>query len=357
MSRTYLILIASSVLLAACTHIGPKTVPQDRFDYNSAVADSWKEQTLLNIVKLRYADMPVFLEVASIVSGYTLESSVNLGGTVSSEKAVQGDFVSLGAAGKYTDRPIITYAPITGSDFNKSFMTPVPPSGVLFMLQAGWPAEIILPLTLESINGLRASKSAGAGQRLGDTDYYRVIEIVQLLQRSRAIGMRVLGGESGDQTTVLVIRRNDVSPEVLAAQDELARLLGIRRGAQEYTVAYGEIAKSDTELAILTRSMLSMLIELAALVSVPEEDVAEGRTLPSLAETLAPDDIRRLITIEHSKEKPKDAFVSARYKDHWFSISDRDFESKRIFAYLMLLFSLTESGGKEGLPLVTIPAG
>jgi hypothetical protein len=45
------------------------------------------------------------------------------------------------------------------------------------------------------------------------------------------------------------------------------------------------------------------------------------------------------------------------YRNHWFWIDDRDFKSKRTFAFLMVLFSLTETGGKEGLPLVTIPSG
>ena len=45
--------------------------------------------------------MPLFMEVASVVSGYTVEGSVNLGGTVSSTDAVQGDFFSLGTTGKY----------------------------------------------------------------------------------------------------------------------------------------------------------------------------------------------------------------------------------------------------------------
>jgi hypothetical protein len=40
-------------------------VPHDRIDYATAIGDSWKAQPLLNIVKLRCADMPVFLEVAS----------------------------------------------------------------------------------------------------------------------------------------------------------------------------------------------------------------------------------------------------------------------------------------------------
>lgn len=124
-----------ATLLAGCTHLGPQTVTRDRFDYNTAISDSWKEQTLLNIVKVRYADMPLFVEVASIVSGYTLEGSVSIAGNLSSSDAIQRDSLSLGSSGKYTDRPTITYAPITGSQFNKSFMTPIPPGVVLFLMQ------------------------------------------------------------------------------------------------------------------------------------------------------------------------------------------------------------------------------
>ena len=52
--------------------------------------------------------MPLFVDVASVVSGYSLERSVNLGGALSSSSAVQGDFFEMGAGGKFTDRPTIT---------------------------------------------------------------------------------------------------------------------------------------------------------------------------------------------------------------------------------------------------------
>jgi hypothetical protein len=61
--------LASAALLAGCTHLGYKTIAVDRFDYSSAIGDSWKRQALMDIVKLRYIDLPLFVNVASIVAG------------------------------------------------------------------------------------------------------------------------------------------------------------------------------------------------------------------------------------------------------------------------------------------------
>ena len=54
--------------LPACHSYGARTVPRDRFDYSSAVGTSWKQQMLLNIVKMRYGEPPVFMEVASVIT-------------------------------------------------------------------------------------------------------------------------------------------------------------------------------------------------------------------------------------------------------------------------------------------------
>ena len=41
---------------SSCTRVGPDMMYKDRFDYTTAVGDSWKEQVLLNIVRIRYSD-------------------------------------------------------------------------------------------------------------------------------------------------------------------------------------------------------------------------------------------------------------------------------------------------------------
>ena len=58
----------------------------------------------------------------------------------------------------------------------------------------------------------------------------------------------------------------------------------------------------------------------------------------------------------HAAERPVDAFAAVRYRHHWFATDDHDMPSKRLFTFLMFLFTLVETGGKEGAPIVTIPA-
>jgi hypothetical protein len=55
--------------------------------------------------------------------------------------------------------------------------------------------------------------------------------------------------------------------------------------------------------------------------------------------------------------KPADAFVSIPYRKSYFWIDDRDLMSKKIFSFLMFVFTLVETGEKGAAPIVTIPTG
>jgi hypothetical protein len=133
--------------------------------------------------------------------------------------------------------------------------------------------------------------------------------------------------------------------------------LGLDPAAQEIRVVYGSIAANNKELAILSRSILEILIDLASFVTVPEAHVREHRVGPTHEdEGGAEGPIRPLIRIGSAPARPNDAFASVRYRDHWFTIDDQDMPSKRLFTFLMFLFTLVETGGKEGAPIVTIPA-
>ncbi|MFO0144746.1 MAG: hypothetical protein ACK54C_05380, partial [Betaproteobacteria bacterium] len=65
------------LLLTGCASVGPPTVSRDRFDYITTISESWKRQMLVNLLKVRYADAPVFMDVTAVISSYSVEGEVS----------------------------------------------------------------------------------------------------------------------------------------------------------------------------------------------------------------------------------------------------------------------------------------
>jgi hypothetical protein len=350
----------SSCLLAlslcGCHSIGPGTLPRDRFEYSSSISESWKRQLLLNIVKLRYLDPPVFVDVGQIVAGYSFETGVSAGGQLSTADAIQGNNFALGGTAKYTDRPTITYVPLTGNKFVKGLMTPLTPESLFFMIQSGWPADGVLFAGLASINGLKNQESSISGVTPPDTEFMRVLELFRKIQLSGAVGMRVQVDAQKRQSSILTFRKQDITQETLADITEIRRLLRLDPDANDFKLAFGGTAADDKEVAVTTRSLLHLLGTMAALVDVPPDDLRDHRVTPGWESSEGAEGLVRIIEIKSSKEKPDDASVSIHYRDHWFWIDDCDLKSKRVFAFMLMLFTLADTGEREGLPLITIPA-
>ena len=64
-----LFVAGSGAFVTGCAHVGPSTVPTDRMDDSEAEAESWKSQRLLNLVKIRHGDTPMFPDVGQIDQG------------------------------------------------------------------------------------------------------------------------------------------------------------------------------------------------------------------------------------------------------------------------------------------------
>ena len=344
--------------LTGCASIGPPTVARDRFDYIEAISDSWRAQTLLNMVKLRYGDAPVFLDVASVITQTGVTGTVAVSGTWW-QNLLQLPFTTtagITAAGTYGEKPTVTYLPISGEKFARNLMAPIPPAAILNFLQGGYPVDLVLRLTVHSINGIRSRFGAGARAREAEPEFYSLIEKLRNIQQSGEIGLRVK--KTGDQTASFIVFGKKQSPAIEADRAEVRELLGLDPQANEFSVVYGSVAANDKEIAILTRSMLEILSDLASYIDVPATDVEQKRTYPSLAQEFAKGaPVPLLMRILSSPQRPDDAFAAVSYRQTWFWIDDRDFASKRLFSFIMFLFTLTDTGDKQGAPIITIPAG
>lgn len=339
----------------ACTQLGPRSVVADRFDYSSSIADSWKRQTLLNIVKMRYMDLPVFVDVASIVAGYSLETSGSVGGQLSTPEAVQGDSLLLGAAARYTDRPTVTYVPMTGEKFMRGLLAPIDPKNIFFMLQAGYAADFVLALSVESLNGLRNRTTVAGSLRDADPAFLRALELLRELQAAGAFGMRVEEAKNKQSTTVLFLERDNLPAGLQAKSAELRRLLSLPEQQSDFILRYSPLRAKPGELAVSSRSMLQIMGAFATYIDVPQEHVRDQSALPAVEENAMQASQSR-IRIHSGARCPDSAYASVKYRGHWFWVEEGDWQTKRALTAVMYFFTLAETGNPDRLPMVTIPA-
>lgn len=96
-------------VLGGCHSVGPVVVDRDSFGYNEAIATTWQEQMLLNMVRLRNGETPVFLDVASVIAQYSAEGQLSFNSRPWDSPSIATPKAN--AAMRWIDRPTITYQP------------------------------------------------------------------------------------------------------------------------------------------------------------------------------------------------------------------------------------------------------
>ena len=152
--------LAALAFAAGCASSGPRTIPKDRVNYQEALSSSAKTQLLLNLVRVRYVDPPIFLEVASIVNSYSWDAGASAG----VEFGPGAEKYGLDANGAYGDHPTISYSPLSGEKFSRSMMTPLTPQAVLSLVQVGYPVDAVFRLCVKSVNGVSNQSGSSSSE-------------------------------------------------------------------------------------------------------------------------------------------------------------------------------------------------
>jgi hypothetical protein len=334
--------------VGGCASVPSGRITVDRMDYGQVIAESWKRQTLLNVVRLRYADAPVFLDVASVINSYSLEGSVSAGAALRDNLAA--DSFQLAAGGRWSNTPTVTYQPLMGDRFTRSLLQPIPAAAVLQLMQGGWPTDLVMGTAVRSVNGLR-NDAFGVG---GDPDFRQLVEALSRLQRAGGLGNRVETRKDGS-AVVLVLPRESQRTGRLDDVRRVRELLGLGEGVSEIEVVYGLAPRTGSEVAMITRSMLEIILELGTGIELPATHLGGGRVTPGRAQAGdAP--VTPLVRIRSGTEMPLDPYTAVPYKGRWYWIDDNEIASKRTFTFLLILFSLAETGQTSVAPLVTVPS-
>jgi hypothetical protein len=274
-------------VLAGCESIGSTKLKPDRYNYSKALGDSWKEQVLLNIVRLRYGDAPVFLDVSQIISGYSIERQGRIGGQMGESQflPVWSWNMNGGASVKYTDRPTITYRPLTGAPYVRNLMTPIPATALLALIEGGFAADQVLRAGVFRVNGLRNRAILGAKLIHADKGFLRLMELMRELHGEGVLGVRIeKPGKDTPEQAVIVLKKANASAEALAMITEAGKLLGLAPGVTEFPVTSSGVPPTDQSISIQTLSVLRIMVNLAAQVDVPAKDIEEGRAFPFVAD-------------------------------------------------------------------------
>jgi hypothetical protein len=405
-SPLIVVLLAALVGLSGC--VGPKAVRYTRMRYNEVFRDTNDEQLLMNIVRLRYADSPVFIDLPNITSQFEVAGQGNsLAGFGNQFDGHTG----LGFGGMTArDTPTLSYHPREGREISKALLTPLS-SDLFIVVNAGANIEQLLLMTINDINDIpNAPRSTTLVPRVPDNNelFLRGIRLMASLREREATELVFGTDEESDATSdaiaksavdgrdvlnaardgyvyrtqadgqMMLFKRErelylKIRPEYVRSPEmqELARIFKVTPGLSKYRIK-SELTEEinpklptaledNTTFYLNLRSVLQAMTFLSKGVCVPEDHVQSGMAPVTRDPDGQPFDWTQVtagqFTVHAQKHRPRNAEVAVHYRGYWFFIAPYDVNSRAMLAILEVLFGLQESDGKNVGPLLTLPLG
>lgn len=357
--------IAIVLALAGCIQVGPRALSAGRPMYNIALQQTEAQEVLLNIVRQRYNDPLLFLDVTSISSGFSTQASAGLVGSIINEG--RNDLIG-NASGAAGETPFIFYAPNSGEKFVRQMLTPVDLSTIALILQAGWSIERVFLILGESVDQMLNTMGGADRQE-------RYLKLKALLSALRALqrdGMLIVGSAPAKDREKVKDKDKDkdidtglslvFTPDAIPTEHYrlICDTLDTACDGKPLRLqqAFGGAGDPDT-LSVATRSLFSAFYFLAQGVDVPDRDEVEGNArrftmIPGGPfDTASGEDV--LFHVRTSDDEPEKASVKVFYRNAWFYIADNDADTKVTFALLSMLLTLQAGATERVTPMITLP--
>jgi len=399
------VLLAAWACVSGC--VGPKAVRYTRMRYNEVMRDTNDEQLLINIVRLRYADSPVFIDLPNITSQFEMAGRGNYLGGYGNQTPGRA---SLGFGElSLRDTPTLSYHPREGREIAKALLSPL--TGELFIVvNAGANLEQLLLFSMNDINDVpNAPMATILLPRVPDDNslYLRGIRLLASLRERDATELAFGTNEETDGSSdpipkgsvegrdllnaakdgyvyrtqgegqVTLLKREKglylrIRPPYVhsAEMEEVARIFRLTPGLSKYRIK-SELAEeanqklpnplgNDTFYMNL-RSVLQIMTFLSKGVCVPDEHVISGVAPVTPGPDGQPFDWTQItaghFVVHVQKHRPRAAEVAVHYRGYWFYIAADDVNSRAALAILEVVFALQESDGRSAGPLLTLPIG
>ena len=343
---------AIAALLGGCSLTGPQAIYSGRMAYNEAIAETNNQQMLLVPLHNRYEESNQLLSVASVTANVRVSSRASVQAGFGDSDNYDGNLVPFSGGFIYEENPTISYKPVTGESYLQQLMSPIPLTVVTQVTRVLPHPGFAYDMLLESINGIH-NPAFLYGEQKDDPRFDRVVSIMTSLTRENRLHWVDRGDD--EQGTALVLHNPDADARII----ELLQLLSLPMAtAQEKRIfiptSMALHGAAENGIGITTRSLWELVEILTAAVQVPPADESSG------AATTFPRTGRagRDISIAYSEDRPEGAYLAVEYRDRWYSIDDRDYETKRYFKLLGSLWSAAISQSLDDVsasPVLTVP--
>lgn len=388
-----------SALLTGCS-VGPGSLERDHPRYSEALRQIQDEHRLMNLVRLRYMETPVFLQVTSINTTYNLGVNANASVTDSSQA---GTTTGAGVGGAYGETPTFTYSLPASQEFFGRMIAPLSAEQLGPLAMSGAGGFFLLGLkrinrleNIGSYTGWSAEKPRSYAEFLEALELMKVLEHAglidftynissiqtsspfdelgewSLIPEAEAIGMRFFKNAGGQWVTYVGVKVPYLRFAASSANDpgalRLRELLNLEPEKYSFPIVDVDFAPTERiriatdrpaaaldpeakfgEIVISNRSMFEILGIASRSVQVPDEDLKAGLAKPE--ENVLGD----LLTIRSSESEPTNASIAVQHQGTWFYVAANDLNSKATFVRLNALFEVTAGRVAGTDPILTIP--
>ena len=344
--------VLAALGLCSCAVVGPESITAGRGVYSEVITRTDDEQILNAIVRLRYDESFGMMSVASVTANlsFSARAGANIG--VGDSDNYAGNLVPLSAGIAYEENPTISYVPLSGEEFMRRMVSPVPLNQWLLLGRLSKHPGHMLDLASTRVNGLR---NPLLGKEPPSPEFARLVKLYDQLRRVGVIDVvQPSDVEShGNYAWYIHGYGNTHSDGVR----ELLDLLGIKvkpDGSPILVPVRVAVSPSATDAHVQTRSAYDVLQVFGAGIELPQAHLQAG-----LVEEViwAVPKERRIITIRTSEKRPDDAVVAIFFRDRWFYVDSTDTKSKRAFSFLRTFIGmrLADPGASQQGPVLTVP--
>ena len=393
--------------LAGCA-FQAKIIEHRHWELSDTIRQTHNEQLLLNIVRLRYDDMPYFLQVSGITTSFSAGANIGATGTIPEKlRPVTPKVLGLSGGLSYSESPVVTWSLPDSREYFGRLLAPMGTDQITALANSGWDPTRILRVGIKKMNRLRNKDYRVEQGIITPSSYGEFMEALKLMNElyidgliDFAYGVKSSMGAGkiplekmdtraipqGLQYGLQFMTRDD--PKVFEPlklfkplflrfskrSDDDPRARRLRKlldlNPNKYSFGIVDTANSGVEqlrsesgklsqvfepgtnldeIVVNTRSMMEVLFFASAYVQAPNEEVSS-----KAARDIGP--VEPLwFNVLSSQHEPPDAWLKVKFRGYWFYIPTSDLSSRASFGMLDAIFESVVGNVPGAKPLLTLP--